>query len=71
MRYLQHQLSLRFTERIHARMAGVLIERLPYAELIRRYDRPDALFYLDPPYWNSESDYGAGVFGNSPGWRTC
>lgn len=30
--------------------------------MIRRYDRPGALFYLDPPYWQCEADYGPGVF---------
>lgn len=25
-------------------------------------DRPDTLFYLDPPYWNCENDYGKGIF---------
>lgn len=43
---------------LHERLAGVVIERLPYAEFIRRYDRPATLFYLDPPYWGSESEYG-------------
>lgn len=50
-------------EDVHARLAGVVIECLPYAELLRRYDRPGTLFYLDPPYWGSEGDYGAGMFG--------
>jgi DNA adenine methylase len=49
-------------EAVHDRLAPVVIERLPYPELIRRYDRPGALFYLDPPYWGCEDDYGAGVF---------
>ncbi|MEO6359892.1 MAG: DNA adenine methylase [Sphingomicrobium sp.] len=49
-------------EAVHDRLARVHIERLPYAELIRRYDRPGALFYLDPPYWGCEEDYGPGVF---------
>jgi DNA adenine methylase len=49
-------------EAVHERLARVHIERLPYAELIRRYDRPQALFYLDPPYWGCEDDYGPGVF---------
>lgn len=44
------------------RLAGVTIENLPYGELITRYDRPGMLFYLDPPYYGSEGDYGAGVF---------
>lgn len=45
---------------IHERLAGVTIEQLAYAELIRRYDGPDVLFYLDPPYVDCEDDYGAG-----------
>lgn len=50
-------------EAVHERLAGVVIERLPWAELIARYDRPATLFYLDPPYWGNEGDYGPGVFG--------
>ena len=49
-------------EAAHERLAGVVIERLPYAELLPRYDRPGTLFYLDPPYWGCEEDYGAGIF---------
>lgn len=49
-------------EDVHERLCGVDIERLPYADLVQRYDRPGALFYLDPPYWGNEGDYGAGVF---------
>lgn len=49
-------------EDVHERLSRVDIERLPYADLIRRYDRPGALFYLDPPYHGNEADYGAGVF---------
>lgn len=49
-------------EAVHERLAGVVIERLPWDELITRYDRPQTLFYLDPPYFGCESDYGPGVF---------
>ncbi|MBY3342740.1 DNA adenine methylase [Rhizobium laguerreae] len=49
-------------EEIHERMAGVVIENLPWRRFIERYDRPSALFYLDPPYWGSEDDYGKTVF---------
>ncbi len=52
-------------EDIHERLAGVVIECLPWQEFIKRYDRPGMLFYLDPPYWGSEGDYGRGVFGRA------
>lgn len=45
-------------EELHDRLAGVVIECLPWRELIERYDRPDTLFYVDPPYWGSEDVYG-------------
>ncbi len=45
-------------EAAHERLAPVVIERLPWADFIRRYDRPTTLFYLDPPYYGSERDYG-------------
>ena len=38
-------------ERAHRRLARVQIESLPYEQILRRYDRPTTLFYLDPPYW--------------------
>jgi DNA adenine methylase len=47
---------------IHERLAGVVIEQLPFDQFIARYDRPGMLFYLDPPYWGCETDYGADVF---------
>ncbi len=47
---------------IHERLSGVVIEQLGYADFIRRYDRAGMLFYLDPPYWGCETDYGQDVF---------
>lgn len=47
---------------IHERLAGVVIEQLGYGDFIRRYDRAGMLFYLDPPYWGCETDYGQDVF---------
>lgn len=44
------------------RLEGVTIEQLPWAEFIARYDRPGVLFYLDPPYFGCEDDYGPGMF---------
>ncbi len=50
-------------EEVHERLCGVLIEQLPFAECIRRYDsRPGTLFYLDPPYWGCTDDYGKDIF---------
>jgi DNA adenine methylase len=49
-------------EDLHERLARVVIERLPYGDFIARYDRPATLFYLDPPYWGCEDDYGVNVF---------
>lgn len=43
---------------LHERLAPVVIEQLPYADCIRRYDGPETLFYLDPPYFGCEGDYG-------------
>ncbi|AKO18956.1 DNA adenine methylase [Xanthomonas oryzae] len=42
---------------VHLRLANVVIEHLPWDACITRYDRPGTLFYLDPPYWQTEG-YG-------------
>ena len=49
-------------EELHERLAGVIIERLPFDAFVCRYDREDVLFYLDPPYWGSEGYYGEELF---------
>ncbi len=49
-------------EDLHSRLAGVVIECLDWAELIPRYDGKGTLFYLDPPYFGCESDYGKAMF---------
>lgn len=49
-------------EDVHERMTGVIIERLDWRKFIARWDRADTLFYLDPPYYGNEKDYGPGVF---------
>lgn len=41
----------------HLRLSATYIERLDWRECLRRYDRPHTLFYLDPPYWQTEG-YG-------------
>jgi DNA adenine methylase len=47
---------------VHLRLAGVGLETGGWRACLARHDRPGALFYLDPPYWGSESDYGPGLF---------
>ncbi len=42
---------------VHLRLAQVTIERLDWRECVARYDRPHTLFFLDPPYWETEG-YG-------------
>lgn len=49
-------------EDIHERLSGVVIERLTWSAFLARYDAPETLFYLDPPYYGSEGDYGPGMF---------
>lgn len=41
----------------HLRLAHVVIEHLPWADCIARYDRPGTMFFIDPPYWQTEG-YG-------------
>jgi len=38
-------------EETHKRLARVQLENLPYEKVLKRFDRPDTLFYLDPPYF--------------------
>ncbi len=49
-------------EDLHTRLSGVTIECLDWSAFIPRYDGPETLFYLDPPYWGCEDDYGRQMF---------
>ncbi len=49
-------------EAFHARMAGVTILNMNYSEFTERLDRETTLFYLDPPYFGCENDYGKDMF---------
>ncbi len=46
----------------HVRLSRVFIECKPFADVIDRFDKPRTLFYIDPPYWGGETDYGVGLF---------
>lgn len=52
-------------EDLHSRLSGVVIECLDYSAFVTRYDGPETLFYLDPPYWGCEDDYGKAIFERS------
>ena len=41
----------------HMRLQACTVEHLGWADCVERYDRPGALFYCDPPYWQTEG-YG-------------
>lgn len=49
-------------EEARERLDGVVLECLDWSDLVDRYDSDRALFYLDPPYFGGETDYGKGMF---------
>lgn len=44
-------------EQLGKRMAYTVVENQDFEVLIKHYDRPDAFFYCDPPYYTSEYVY--------------
>lgn len=47
---------------VHVRLSRVSIENLPFSEIIRRTDAKHVFYYIDPPYWDCEEDYGKDIF---------
>jgi DNA adenine methylase len=47
---------------IHLRLSRVYVENMHYDQFIRRFDKFQTFFYLDPPYYGCENDYGKGIF---------
>lgn len=47
-------------QELQDRMANVVVENQDFETLIKHYDRPDAFFYLDPPYFSTEDMYEVG-----------
>lgn len=39
------------------RLQKVVVENKDFEKLIKQYDRPEAFFYCDPPYYNTEDYY--------------
>ena len=52
-------------EDVHERLSCVVIECLSFEKFILKYDKPGTLFYLDPPYFGCENDYGKNMFERS------
>lgn len=46
-------------EAVHERLAGVMIDCLDWRDFLTRWDRPETLFYVDPPYYGTERYYRA------------
>lgn len=44
-------------KKISDRLARVVIENQDFEKIIKTYDRKEALFYLDPPYYDAEKYY--------------
>lgn len=49
--------AVEYLVKVRERLRGVNIENKDFADLIKVYDRPTALFYLDPPYVDTEKYY--------------
>lgn len=50
---------LEYLNNIEKRLSKVIIENKDFVDLIKVYDKPDALLYLDPPYYGTEKYYQA------------
>jgi DNA adenine methylase len=50
-------------DEVVARLQDVILENQDYRKVVDRYDRPDTLFYFDPPYFETTYNYyGTGEF---------
>ena len=52
LKTLRHRL-----EPVHARLRTVIIENLAWQECIERYDKPNTVMYIDPPYPGNKCNY--------------
>ena len=53
------------------RLQSVVIENKDFEKLIQQYDRPNTIFYLDPPYYETEDYYEDVGFGTADHERLC
>jgi len=50
---------IQYLSKIQERLSNVIIENKDFQNLIKVYDKKDALIYLDPPYFGTEKYYSA------------
>lgn len=53
------KIMIEYLTQIQKRLTNVIIENKSYENVIEVYDRDDAVFYLDPPYYGTEKYYSA------------
>lgn len=58
-------------DNFHKRLSRVWIENLDFEKFIHKYDSSETLFYLDPPYYGNEKDYGKELFHRADFERLC
>lgn len=49
--------AVQYLKAVSHRLRDVVIEHMDFEHLIKVYDRPGALFYIDPPYFGVEEYY--------------
>jgi DNA adenine methylase len=61
---------VQYIEKISERLSKVVIENYDFQKLMKVYDRVEALFYVDPPYYGTEKYYQV-YFSNEDHIRMC
>lgn len=51
--------KINYLSEVQKWLSRVIIENRDFENLIKTYDRENALFYLDPPYYNAEKFYNS------------
>jgi len=49
--------AIEYLNRVSKRLDFVVVENLDFQRILKTYDRTEALFYLDPPYYTTEKYY--------------
>ena len=49
--------AIEYINKVSKRLDKVIIENLDFQRILKTYDRTEALFYLDPPYYTTEKYY--------------